>query len=141
MTQLTHPVKRVWQRIREPRIQRVVYTIVYGTLSLVGVIVLMRPPQTVMGEIGHTLSIMWGLFLALAVVAAVAAIPGWWWLEKLGGISATVGIIIYAVITFMLHFSEPVGNRLPQGLVIAAFALLLGIRAYEIRGLDYEPRG
>ncbi len=127
-------------RIREPRVQRVVFTLVYGALALAGVAVLRQPPTSIEGQIGQGLSLAWGGFLTLTGLAAVAVLPGWWWLEKLGGMAGTTGLVIYAATTFSLHFAEPSGNRLPQALVIAGAGLLLGIRAYEIRGLDYEPR-
>lgn len=131
----------LWERVREPRVQRVVYTFVYALLAGAGVAVLRQPPQSIEGQVGTVLAYTWGAFLVLAVAGAIGVLPGWWWLEKIGGISATVGISIYAVITVSLHFTEPIGNRLPQALVITVLALLLGIRAWEIRGLDYEPRG
>ncbi|WP_293785163.1 hypothetical protein [uncultured Aeromicrobium sp.] len=133
-------LSRMWNAVREPRVQRVVFTVVYAVLTAAGIAVLRQPPTSIEGEIGMVLAYSWGALLAVSVCGVLGTLPGWWWLEKIGASGAVSGLAIYGVIVWVLHFSEPLGNRLPQALVITASVLLLGLRSWEIRGLDYEPR-
>ena len=135
-------VIQAWERVREPRVQRSVYVIVYLACASAGASVWHHPPTSIEGVIGVWLTYGWGTFLLVGgTAAAVAVLPGWWWLEKIGAVSLTTGGAIYATTVLALQLSSEGGNRLPQFLIIVAGALLLGLRAYEIRGLDYEPRG
>lgn len=133
-------LSRLWQRARNPHVQDAVYLTVYGLLAFGGITVLLNPPSSIEGLIGAVLTLTWGgLFVFGGVCGAVAVPPGWWWLEKIGALAIFFAAAIYAATVIYLHFSSS-GNRLMQFSVIACLGLLLGLRSWDIRGLDYDPR-
>lgn len=135
-------MKSLWRSIREPRVQRACYAIIYALICFAGLSALTDPPSSIQGEIGPLLTVAWGAFLSVGGVAGAVSIwPGLWWLERIGIISTATGGGIYAVVILSLHLSEHQGNRLPQFFIVTALSLLFALRAWEIRGLDYEPRG
>lgn len=141
VTFVLEPVVRLWYRIRQPRVERAAYLLVYTVLAIGGSSVLNDPPRSIEGELGAALTFTWGGFLLVGGVAGAAAVmPGWWFLEKMGVASLATGLALYASTVGWLHFSEGSGNRLPQLCVVSAPAILLALRAWKIRGLDYEPR-
>ncbi|MCD2170354.1 hypothetical protein LPW41_11665 [Microbacterium sp. JC 701] len=135
---------RVWGRIHEPRVAKVFHLIGYLLAVGIGAVTLWRPPTSIETPLGPTLTTIWGaLILTGAVAAAVAVLPGWWWLERIGIYCVATGALIYFAVVMTLHVQGPPGaSRLTQAGVILAFAWLVSAnRLWEIRGYTFEPRG
>lgn len=137
-------VSRLWERIHEPRIAKVIHLIGYLIAVGIGTVTLWRPPTSIETPLGPTLTTLWGAAILLgAIAAAVAVLPGWWWLERLGIYSVAVGALIYFGVVVTLHAQGPAGSsRLTQAGMILGFAWLISAnRLWEIRGYTFEPRG
>ena len=133
--------RTLWYSIREPRAQRLVFSIAYTLLACAGLSAIASPPSSIEGAIGPILTYIWGGFLAAGgVCGAVSLWPGTWWLEKVGLALGAGGAAVYAVVVLNLHLTASSGNRLPQFFIVAGLSLFFGLRAWEIRGLDSEPR-
>ncbi|WZH36229.1 MAG: hypothetical protein PIR02_15895 [Microbacterium enclense] len=137
-------IARTWSRIHEPRVSKVIYLVGYLIAVAIGVVTLWRPPTSIETPLGPTLTTLWGAAILVgAIAAAVAVLPGWWWLERLGIYSVAVGALIYFGVVLTLHAQGPAGSsRLTQAGMILGFAWLISAnRLWEIRGYTFEPRG
>lgn len=137
-------VMRAWHRIHEPRVSKVIYLVGYLIAIGIGTVTLWRPPTSIETPLGPTLTTIWAaLILAGAIGSALAVLPGWWWLERLGIISIAGGALIYFGVVLTLHFQGPEGSsRLTQAGVILCLAWTISAnRLWETRGYSFEPRG
>lgn len=153
-------LQRAWQRITEPRRLKVIYLFIYMVTAWVGVVTLLRPPQTIAGEIGPIVTLVWAsLFVLGGVAGLVSVLPGWWWVERLLCLTPIgLGLLIYAIVVSVLHVQgaregapgigiillirgEDAGSsRLTQiGIILLASAPFI-LRAPLIQGYSYEPR-
>ncbi|HXH34318.1 MAG TPA: hypothetical protein VNJ54_07895 [Plantibacter sp.] len=131
----------LWQRIREPRIIKTMYLTYYVVAVWVGVVTLINPPNSISGEIGGFLTLVWSLFFLIGGAMGVGAVlPGWWWLERLGIFAILTGILIYSGVVLALHFMSE-GSRLTQfGVLIFATGTVVP-RLPMIWRYSFEPRG
>lgn len=137
-------IKAAWQRITEPRHMKVAYLAIYLLTVGVGGVTLVTPPQTVAGEVGPVITIIWAaLFIVGGVVGAIAVLPGWWWAERLLAIGPVMlGLAIYLVVVVILHIqgADTGSSRLTQVGIILLASAPFSIRALVIREYSYEPR-
>lgn len=153
-------IRAAWERITEPRRLKVIYLVIYAVTAWVGVVTLLRPPQTIAGEIGPIVTLVWAsLFVLGGLAGFVSVLPGWWWVERLLALTPIgIGLAIYALVVGVLHVQgardgnpgigiillirgEDAGSsRLTQIGIIALAASPFILRAPLIRGYSYEPR-
>jgi len=134
----------VWESITEPRHLKVAYLVIYAVTVAVGVVTLVKPPQSIEGPLGTVTTMLWaGLFIFGGVVGAVTVLPGWWWVERLLGIAPIfIGLAIYLAVVVILHIRglDLGASRLTQiGIILLASAPFT-LRGLLIREYSYEPR-
>lgn len=137
-------LRAAWERITEPRHMKIAYLVVYLLTVGVGVVTLITPPQTVAGEVGPVITIIWaGLFILGGAVGTISVLPGWWWAERLLAIGPVMlGLAIYLVVVIILHVqgADTGSSRLTQVGIIVLASAPFTIRALVIREYSYEPR-
>lgn len=133
-------VRELWQRIQEPRIEKVAYFCVYvGVIVLAG-FTLASPPGTIADPLGPVLTLVWcWLWIVSAIIGAVVVFVGWWEVERIGLALGLFGVGIYASVVVTLHISGE-GSRWAQLAVLWIAAGFYVIRLIRIWGHDYEPR-
>jgi hypothetical protein len=131
-----HPrVEPIFLKIAEPRIIRLMQFGIYICMFYAGFRLMLQPPAQFQSVLGLVLSYMFASFIFLgALFGGVAVLPGIWWLERVGLISLTTGMVIYMIVVISLGSS-------PMGVVVAlAFGLTFLQRWMEIKGPDLAPR-
>ena len=130
-----HAMRSLFLRIAEPRHLRIMQFGIYVCMIFAGVGVLNDPPSSFESVVGLPLTMMFGGFIAIgSTFAAVAVLPGIWWLERVGIIALSVGLAMYLVMVVALQ-SSPVGIS-----VSLAFILTFVQRYTEIKGSQLAPR-
>lgn len=133
-------VSRMWHQITEPRHLKVAYAVIYLVVLATGVATLLAPPQSIEGQLGNVLTVIWSVFLIVGGFGgALTVVPGWWWAERLSLILTFAGIGIYAVVVTSLHIVSS-GSRLTQLGMILLAAAVFAVRWLLIRRYSFEPR-
>lgn len=137
-------VRRAWGRVAKPRHVKVIYQVIYLLSALIGMVTLTNPPQTIAGEVGPVLSVVWAsLFIVGGLVGIVTVLPGWWWVERLLGIAPIlIGLAIYLSVVVVLHWQsiDTGGSRGTQiGIILLAASPFI-LRFFFIKEYSYEPR-
>src|SRR5690606_39234769 len=98
-------------------------------------LVLLEPPSSFEGILGTLLVYTFGGFLAGGgLLAAVAVLPGVWWVERIGILALGTAMGMYTVVTVALGAS-------PMGVIIGlAFIGTFALRWMEIRRYQRAPR-
>ncbi|WP_336633623.1 MULTISPECIES: hypothetical protein [unclassified Microbacterium] len=136
-------IGRLWGAIHEPRVKKLLYAIVYTVAVFTGWATLWRPPQSIEGPLGSTLTTIWALFLTIGAVAALVAVfPGWWWLERIGLLGIGAGASTYFGVVLTLHFQgPPESSHLTQaGFILMVTIAVCAVRTHEIWRHTFEPR-
>lgn len=137
-------LSQVWQGITEPRHMKVAYMVIYMLTIAVGVVTLIAPPQSIAGEVGPTITIVWAcLFLLGGIAGTITVLPGWWWAERVLALAPVgIGLSIYAAVVIVLHVQtvDAGASRLTQVGIIALAAAPFAIRFLVIREYSYDPR-
>jgi hypothetical protein len=128
--------------IAEPRIANILQFFVYLSLLTAGLTAFVDPPTLTLAILGPALTGMWATFLTFGgLIGAVAVLPGWWWLERVGLIAAGAGLLIYGVILLSLQSVETgSSNYFPALAIACAFLFAQAMRWNQIRGLQLAPR-
>lgn len=137
-------VRALWEAITEPRHLKVAYMAIYMMTTAIGVVTLVKPPQSIEGPLGTATTTLWaGLFILGGIIGAVTVLPGWWWVERLLGITPIfIGLAIYLAVVIILHLRglSDGASRLTQiGIILLASAPFT-LRGLLIREYSYEPR-
>lgn len=118
--------KRLWGAIHEPRSVSIALFVIYVIYCSAGMYALTNPPQSIGGEIGAGAMSMLALLLIVGgLIGSIAALPGWYQLERFAVVFVGASGMIYFCIVLMLHVQASSGNRLLQVAFIAAATLLL----------------
>lgn len=137
-------LQRAWGKVTKPRHVKVIYLVIYLLSALIGLVTLIKPPQTIAGEVGPLLSVVWAsLFILGGLVGTITVLPGWWWAERLLGIAPIlIGLTIYLSVVVVLHAQsiESGGSRATQVGIIMLAASPFILRFFFIKEYSYEPR-
>ena len=88
------------RKIAEPRSESVGYFIVYGLMAAAGALVLIEHPMLFVDVLGFNQTSWFGGFVLFGGMAgAVAVLPGWYWLERVGIYSIATGLALYGLVT------------------------------------------
>ncbi|NQX36242.1 hypothetical protein [Herbiconiux sp. VKM Ac-2851] len=133
-------VRALWRSVREPRTLKSIYGAIYSVVLLGGIGTLLSPPQSIAGELGPVLTVIWSVaFIMGATGGMLSVMPGWWWAERLSIYFIWTGFGIYLFVVINLHFTAN-GSRITQiATIVIAVALFL-IRRVQIHGYSFEPR-
>lgn len=133
-------IRAAWLRITEPRHLKATYALIYLLVLATGVATLLAPPQSIEGQLGNVLTIIWSVFLIVGGFGgALTVFPGWWWAERLSLILTLAGIGIYAIVVLTLQLISE-GSRLTQLGMILLAGSVFAIRWILIRRYSFEPR-
>jgi hypothetical protein len=133
---------RLFLRIAEPRVVRLLQFAVYIVLLLGGVSAWWAPPEAIAQSLGAVLTGVWGGLLILGgLLGSSSDLRGSWWVERAGLSFCAAGIAIYGINAVFLEVSHAGPSRLMQVATIAAVLLQLAIRWVRIRRYAYDPEG
>lgn len=128
-------LNRAFLMIAEPRVIRIIMFFIYAIFLTAGYLVIVQPSQSIIDVLGKDLSVIFGAFLTFGGgVGLIAVLPGVWWLERTGLISAGVGLLMYLTIVLSTGASS---LGFPFALLIMLFLLT---RWMEIRRYQLAPR-
>ncbi|QYF98900.1 hypothetical protein [Microbacterium sp. PAMC21962] len=123
--------------------KKLLYALLYTVAVLTGWSTLWRPPQSIEGPLGSSLTTIWAIALTVgAALALLAVFPGWWWLERTGLFGLGAGALTYFAVVLVLHFQGPPdSSRLTQaGFILMVVFSVCIIRVHEIWRYTFEPR-
>lgn len=133
-------VRRLWWRIREPRVEKMIYFIVYVGVVILAAATSLNPPMTISDPLGPVLTVTWVvLWVFSALIGACSVFSGWWAAERIGLWLGLLGVLIYSSVVVALHVTGG-GSRLAQLTVLWIAAAFYGVRLHRIWGHDFEPR-
>lgn len=89
------------------------------------------PPRTIEGPLGEWLTLAWGIFLAVAIIPAIASVKGKYKWEYATLPLVIAGVGIYAAMIWYLTLDTP--TRAAQAFIITALAVGLFNRWLERR--------
>lgn len=128
-------IRGLFMKIAEPRVIRVMHFGIYISMMLSGIGTIFHPPSRFQTILGEELLFVFGLFVFLgAFAAAIAVLPGIWWLERVGIIMLTTSMSMYVVTITAL------GLSVVSISVAVALTLTFAQRWVEIRGAQLAPR-
>jgi hypothetical protein len=135
---IAHPMRLLsgaFMLIAEPRVIRLLQFAVYVSMAGAGSFVLLAPPTSFQGVLGQALVVMFGSFVLVgSLLGMFAVLPGIWWLERVGLLALTTGLMIYCVLAIAL------GSSLVGTLVTLAFSFTFAQRWMEIRRFQLAPK-
>jgi hypothetical protein len=132
--------KRVFHWVAEPRVQRVAFFVVYLLHVVAGLAIIVGQPPSVANEIGHGLTTAWGMFLVFGgIVGAIAVLPGWNFVERIGITSVFIGVSLCSVVIASTPWSH-LGVQIATWALVTGWAVIFALRAYEIRYYIVAPR-
>jgi hypothetical protein len=129
-----------WKAIAEPRVQRVAFFVVYLLHIVAGVALGLVQPRAANYEFGNLVTNAWASFFIIGgVLGALAVIPGWNFVERVGLLS-----LMFAIgLTSLFIAANPWS---PAGLDVIIWALVTGwlvmfiYRLWEIRVYAIAPK-
>lgn len=125
----------LFYKIKEPRIARLMQLGIYLCMIGAGHYVIAHPPSAYTSIIGSGFVFVFGGFLLFGgVAAAIAVLPGLWWLERIGVIALWTGLAVFAVVAAAL------GISLVGFLIAIALSFALVQRWSSITEFDLAPR-
>lgn len=128
-------LNRAFLLIAEPRVIRIIMFFIYAIFLISGYLVVVKPSSSIIEVLGPDLPVIFGLFLSFGgAVGLIAVLPGVWWLERTGIISAGVGLLMYLTVVLSTASSS---LGFPFAMLLIAFLL---IRWMEIRRYQLAPR-
>lgn len=128
----------MYRRIAEPRVQRITYLIVYLLHAVGGIGVLWSDPTSITYVLGRWPAVIWGCLLVVGgVFGAVAVLPGWNYIERIGIFGITIGV---GMASLLLWASPPGGVALLLWSLVTGWLAIFLYRAWEIRGYTVAPK-
>lgn len=126
---------QLFMKIAEPRVVRILHCLIYVGLLWAGIIMVDHPPQGFRTVLDFALLNMFSIFLIMGgLFGTVAALPGIWWLERVGLISLSTSMLIYIVTAIAL-------NRSAIAIVFGLILILVFVlRWMEIRQFQLAPK-
>jgi len=127
-------------RIKEPRVQRIAFLLLYALLAVIGIGGFVSPPAIIEAALGWLTPFWAGFSLLGGAVGAVTVLPGWWWAERIAAAAGVFGSLIYGSVIVAVHFHSDAAITTHLGYACIPI-VLLAYRLWETRRYDYEPRG
>lgn len=122
-------------KVAEPRVVRLLYFVIYASMSAAGLWMLTHPPDKFSNALGMLLLHMFASFISLGgVLCLIAVLPGVWWLERAGVIALVTGLAMYFVVAISL------GGSVVNLAVTVSLICMFTLRWLEIRPYQLAPR-
>jgi len=128
------PFTRLYLLIREPRVIRILQALVYVSMLVGGISVVVNPSPTLIDVLTWRLQAFGLLLVGGGLLGALAVLPGWWWLERLGLIFLGTAIAVYTVVVIT-------GTSAFGPAISIALLFTLGKRWAEVRKYQVAPKG
>lgn len=129
---------RLYTKIAEPRVVRIIHFIIYAFLCIAGTGVLFNPPSAFQGVLGIALVGAIGGFVTIGSgLGLVSVLPGIWWLERAGVIALWTGIGLYILVVFGLRGSL-VSISLPIVVILTLILRWREIKRYQLAPIRKE---
>ena len=129
-----------WAWIAEPRVQRVSYLVVYLLHIAAGFGIGIIQPRAVNYVMGDIVAYVWAGFLVLGgTVAAIAVLPGWNYVERLGLLSLMFGVGLTSIFIIANPW-EPPGLDLIIWALVTGWVVMFLYRLWETRLYDIAPK-
>lgn len=139
MAEVMDALRRLWLRVNEPRVVSVLRFLMYVVLFVGGVSAVTNPPTTMESALGQGAVVGLGMLLSFGcLLGAVSALPGMWFIERLGLVAISSALAIYGGVVFQLHLFS-LGNRMLHLTIIIALILSQAIRWVRIKDRPYDP--
>ena len=133
-------IDRLWTWVHEPRLWSTAIAFLYALAALGGIATLIAPVRSIEGQIGSTMTTVWGALLAFGgLVGIPAALRGLWDFERAALMACVTGIAIYVTTVWIMAFTTT-GNRVTQGALVLALGIITGMRYHVIRGARRDYR-
>ncbi|MEF3323160.1 hypothetical protein PV375_05640 [Gulosibacter sp. GYB002] len=133
-------VKKLWHLVEEPRTRRVMWSLIYASILMAGLVAVIMPPRSVEWQLGHALTLTWGLMLtAGGGLGAWSTLTRFWVVERMAILLCGHGAAIYGATIVANQIIED-GNRMTQFGFVVAFILALAVRHWDIRYWNRDPR-
>ena len=140
MTTRPRRINRSWTWIHEPRILSTLLAICYALVATAGTSVLIAPVRSIEGQIGTTMTFIWGALMAFGGVLGVpSALRGLWDFERAALLACATGLAIYVATVWVMVFTTT-GNRIAQGALLLVLGGAMAYRYSEIRGAHRDYR-
>lgn len=134
-------LRRAWAAVSEPRHVTAIYFVGYLIIAALALWALTEPPMSVLGELGPLITASIAILVLVgAVIAACAALPGWWALERIGLGFVSLGLFGYIVTVVWMHVSSE-GSRAMQLAGLSVGVVFVAARVAQVWGRDWAPRG
>jgi hypothetical protein len=132
-------LRRVWQKVNEPRVISVAYFAMYASGIVAGVYATISPPSSIEGQIGsNAMTALTVLLTFGCALGTIAALPGIYWLERSAVLSIALAAFIYLAILATLQLQQP-GNRLLQAWFVWFVLGMQLVRWVRVRERPYRP--
>lgn len=123
---------RLYTKIAEPRVVRIIHFAIYAMLLIAGSGVLLNPPKSFQGVLGVTLVMCVGGFVSLgSFLGLISVLQGIWWLERSGVIALWTGIGLYVLVILGLRGSL-VATALPIVVILTLVLRWREIKRYQL---------
>ena len=133
-------ILRLWNRIREPRVEKVVAFVVYVGVAVLTAVGLLRAPFFFSHSLEGNLMTSWlVLWLVSGLIGAATVFTGWWAFERVGLALGLLGAAIYSALGLVLYLSTG-KSGLASLTVLWLAAGFYALRLVRVWGRDFEPR-
>lgn len=131
---IARTLRRWFLMIQEPRHIRIAMFVFYALVLATGVEGFYDSPGRFFNATGPFIIYSIATFFVLGGIAgAIAILPGYWWLEKVGLVAIAFGIAMRGVLVGAL------GVSIQGAFLLLALVVLLVVRFLSIRRADLAP--
>lgn len=124
-------LQRAWDAIPHRWVRSTTYLIFIGA----GLVSLAAPSRVLEAELGHSWTLAWGIYLAAGGVLCLAGSATDRWLGEFAGLPL-IGSAIFVYAAIILSTVTEATWRLPPGLILMAFDVLLLDRWLDVRAIS-----
>ena len=101
-------LRRLWSRVKEPRVLSLLSWTTHVTLGVAGAMTLVVLPGVMDGVAGPiAASITPGLLILGGLLGSIGALPGWQFTERLGIVSSMLGLVLYGLVLIYVKVAIP----------------------------------
>ena len=134
-------LKRLWQRINQPRVVATSHAAVYLALMAAGAYSLINPPSTVDHAIGPVaMNLLAGILTLGGLIGVPTALYGSWWLERTAVGLVALALSLYLIVVLWMQYDSTSGNRLLQAAAIFGLIVLhFPVRWHRVKQRPWDP--
>lgn len=132
-------MRRMFRWVAEPRVLRTTFFVLYLFHAAAGLSILLAEPSTATHVLGPVPAAVWGgLLLFGGGIGAVAVLPGWNFLERVGIVAIIAGIAMASLLIIAIPAMS--AGVFSLWLLITAWIVVFAHRLWEIRLYLVAPK-